>query len=338
MTDLDRVWFLLDRGRPQEALTTTGRLLASAPEDPDLHVAAAWALEDLGRLDESLVATTAALALAPEDLSALVLRGHVLLRTDRPAEAEEVLRTALRRRPHDVSALLTLSHALLAQERHDEAWKVVARARSLAPEDPDVHVEAGVVALWHRDEDPAACFERALALDPHHTRARHELLQLRPGSLREQAGTLSDLLRAEPQDVEYRRSVQDWADKTARRALLGAVLAWSVAALVGTGGLAAAVVTLLWWRRLQRDVPVGVRREARRLVPRTAYLVVVWLTTSATAVLAVALSIVPDPHGLAGALLPWFLVPWLLAPVWGLLRWMGGPVWVTTRLRRSLFS
>lgn len=338
MTDLDRVWFLLDRGRPQEALQATGRLLASSPEDADLHVALAWALDDLGRYEESLAATTTALALAPEDLSALVLRGHVLLRTDRPEEAEEVLRAAVRHRPTDVPALLALSHALLVQERPEEAWDVATRARSLAPQDPDVHVQAGLAAQWREEEDPAACFEQALALDPHHTRARHELLRVRPGSLRDQAETLGDLLRAEPQDADYRRSVQDWADRTARRSLLGAVFAWTVGGVLGTGGMAAAVVTLLWWRRLQRAVPAGVRREARRLVPRSAYLIVVWVTTVVTALLAVVLSVAPDPRGLAWALLPWLLGAWLYAPLWGLLRWMGGPLWVMTRLRRSLFS
>lgn len=321
----DRVAFLLDLGRHDEALAAAGRLLASSPGDPDLHVLLGRALDALGRDEEALAAAERALALRPADEDALLLRAYALVDLDRVPEAEGTLRLLLRGDPAHVPAHLALTLCLLVQQRVHDAWEAVTHLRTLAPDDADVHHAVGLVADLVPGQDAAASHRCALAIDPQHLPARHELMRAEPGSLREHARTLAGLLRADPQDADYRRSVQDWADRTARRALLGAVGALTVAGLVGVGGLAATVLVVLWWRRLLRDVPAGIRREVRRRLPRTPYLLVTWLVTVATALAAVVLTFAPDPHALLWPAIAWLVGPWLLVGVWGGARWLRLP-------------
>ncbi|WP_299055172.1 tetratricopeptide repeat protein [uncultured Nocardioides sp.] len=333
-----RVELLLDLGRAQEALGLAGRLLASSPDDPDLHVLLGRALDGLGRHDEALAAAGRALALRPDDADGLLLRAELLVGLDRGVEAEEAARALLRLDPEHPGAHVVLVGSLLLQQRTDEAWEAARRLRTLVPHDADAHHVAGLVAAFVPGEDAAECHRRALALDPQHAEARHELVRAEPGSLREHARTLAGVVGAHPQDTEYRRSIQDWADRTARRALLGAVLAWCVAGLGGVGGLAATVLLLWWWRRLLRDVPDPIRGEARRRLVRTPYLLLTWTVTVVTAVAAVVLTFAPEPRTLAWSLLGWLVVPWLLVPLWGATRWLRVPLWFTPRLVRALFS
>lgn len=97
-----------------------------------------------------------------------------------PASLEEAivrLETRLEDDPGEIDGWRLLGRSYAALEKPDKASMAFARAAALAPDDPDVLVDAAesrALATPQRtfDREAAAQLQRALRLQPHHQRAR----------------------------------------------------------------------------------------------------------------------------------------------------------------------
>ena len=136
----------LEAGQPEDALASAGRAVALDPTEEWPHRVASAALQQLGRPDEAVRAAEQAVRLAPYAW---------------PTHAA-----------YAVAACRVPRLRMLA-------WQAAGEAARLAPDEPQAHTAARVVAMecdW-REAAEQAC-RRVLALDPTDVDARHDLAAL----------------------------------------------------------------------------------------------------------------------------------------------------------------
>lgn len=314
---------LLELSRHREALDAVRTLLAEEPDAALLHGQASRALTGLGDHRGALEAAGRAAALAPAWPWAHRLCATALLELGRPQEAARAAHEAVRLQPDRA-----VNHEVYAQVLVDApgglptAWLAALHAVRLAPDDAGSHFTVGYVAGRRRDARTAIeAYRRTLAIDPEHATALHNLALLESGtSLRRRADGLAGALRLDPQRRAFHATADAWADRVVRRAWLGSLAALLVAALTGWGGLAGLVLLGLWWRRLMRQVPVGMRRLVRDRVPRSAYPALLAAATVLTCLLALATTVAPLDAGQRWALAAQATWPTVALAAWGLLR------------------
>ncbi|MGB5993924.1 MAG: tetratricopeptide repeat protein [Candidatus Deferrimicrobiaceae bacterium] len=92
------------------------------------------------------------------------------------AGGEKEYREVLSAFPHDVEALLGLSDVLAWQKRYRESGLILTELAKDRPDDPEVWVRKGKVALWDGNpEEAKRHFDRTLLLDPKNEEARKGL-------------------------------------------------------------------------------------------------------------------------------------------------------------------
>jgi YaiO family outer membrane protein len=92
------------------------------------------------------------------------------------AGGEKEYREVLSAFPRDVEALLGLSDVLAWQKRYRESGLILTELAKERPEDPEVWVRKGKVALWDGNpEEAKKYFDRTLLLDPKNEEARKGL-------------------------------------------------------------------------------------------------------------------------------------------------------------------
>ena len=92
------------------------------------------------------------------------------------AGGEQEYREVLSAFPHDVEALLGLSDVLAWQKRYRESGLILTELAKERPDDPEVRVRQGKVALWAgKPEEAKKYFDRTLFLDPGNEEARKGL-------------------------------------------------------------------------------------------------------------------------------------------------------------------
>src|SRR3546814_14049071 len=97
-----------------------------------------------------------------------------LIKTGHIAAATSQCRQRLAVEPQNAAIWGLLASALAVGGDINEAGKSLARAIASDPTEPAYHVQMGALyARLDRAADPAACFERALALAPQHLPALH---------------------------------------------------------------------------------------------------------------------------------------------------------------------
>jgi tetratricopeptide (TPR) repeat protein len=243
---------LVELGRNREALSLLAPLLASEPDNPSLHVAAARAHLGLGEHDAALSSASEAVRLHLTSEQAHRLRAIALHRLDRHFQAVAAAEEAVRLAPNGWQAQHTLALAKVGMSWDSTVVRAAERAVELAPNEPSTHVIRGLVAQKRGETSVArAAYKRALALDPHHAMALNNLAtlhRLRPG--RQLRGYVA-ALRADPQ----LRISRDNVVKVTRHRLIrlcwvglvGIALGAAASAVDGTGGtwFAAAVAVVL---------------------------------------------------------------------------------------------
>jgi tetratricopeptide (TPR) repeat protein len=118
----------------------------------------------------------------PDDARGLIGLGRSLVTLGQIAEAMTAFREAVAVQPLDGEARLTLARVLFATRNLPDAATHAVRALELLPNDPEAHFLVGrIQAVAGRFDQARASFERALALDPAHTRTRESLAQLDSG-------------------------------------------------------------------------------------------------------------------------------------------------------------
>lgn len=125
---------------------------------------------------------------ASGDITALALidRARILVTLDDPAAAEAALAEARKLRPDDGEARLLSATLLRRLGRLGEAREQIEQAARVAPGDPQVGLEAGVIAaLGGRDEAARASWQSVIEIAPESSEAesaRAYLRQLGPAS------------------------------------------------------------------------------------------------------------------------------------------------------------
>jgi cytochrome c-type biogenesis protein CcmH len=155
------------------------------------------------------------------------------------ADAITQLETELERDPAQLEGWRLLGQAYTTEQRFDEARVAYARAAALAPQDPDVLVEAAqarALAARERRFDAAAValLQRALQAQPQHQRARWFLgiAQRQAGRHAEAASTWESLLAQV--DAKTAASLRPQVDAARRDAGLPPLPATPTAAAAAT--------------------------------------------------------------------------------------------------------
>ena len=130
------------------------------------------------KFDGQAAASAPLQAIAATDLA------RVLVALQRPAEALAELETATVLQPDNAESWLLKATLLRRLDRIDEAQTAIERAGELAPLDPLVGLEAGVIALFSGREDAArASWQSVIDLGPDSPSAqtaRNYLAQIAP--------------------------------------------------------------------------------------------------------------------------------------------------------------
>jgi tetratricopeptide (TPR) repeat protein len=184
---------LVALGQAAEALPHLEYLCRRQPDNLEAQVDLARCQDRLGHPEEAVRLLDGVLARRPEFGPALAERGRLALQAGQAAAAETYLRQASRLQPGDATVHYQLAQALAQNGKAEEAKAVQARLKQIEqdlkdiqnivnvqmpqrPHDPQLHYEAGMIALRAGAPDEALrWFESALREDPRHA-ATHEAL------------------------------------------------------------------------------------------------------------------------------------------------------------------
>jgi hypothetical protein len=210
-----------------------------------------------GRYERALQAAKHTHVLAPGEALADVVASLALWKLGRTEEALARARGAVATDPHDFAAVSLLARILSVAGLHDDARAVAADAADLAPDQPEAHLTAGIVAAAAGERDAArASFRKVLALDPANGAAHHELARLRvrrrvndPAALADAASGFARAANAASgagrSDRSLEKVLRTFLSKTAYLLFIDAYLVGRVAASSnGTAARFAPVVLL----------------------------------------------------------------------------------------------
>ncbi|MFC0360283.1 tetratricopeptide repeat protein [Kytococcus schroeteri] len=259
-----RVQELLRLRRVDDAAAELSRATAESPEEARLHLL--WASLHLtaGRAEEARQAAERAVALAPDDPVTHIMLGDALRQGDQPKRALGALTRAVELDPHRAVGQRVLAQVLSDLKRYTQAVEAGRRAVELDPHAADSYFALGY-ALHDRWQGAAAdAYRQALAIDPHHHHAQHNLAGLgmrrdRQGSARE----FADLLGKDPTLTMPLRALDEMAASALQRthwALVVSLVAGLVSVLLlprpGGGVLGLVVLGLALWFAWSRFRPI----------------------------------------------------------------------------------
>lgn len=326
---VDRAETFLDLGRHDEARREVEAALVAEPGSAYLHGLHARAFVGLGDHEGALAAADRVVALAPAAATGHRQRAVSLLNLERGREALAAADEAVRREPD-----FWLHHALVAQVAAENpatlrlAWDAAMHTVHLAPDAADSHFTVGFVAGHRRDHRTAVeAYRRALAIDPGHATAMHNLALLQSGGdVRRIAEGVGGALRLDPQRADFRRTLDHQTRRTVVRiwasTVLGGLLALGSAVATDpdrpfvVGAVVVVAALLLWWGLTLRSLPRGVRRHAEdRVRADPALLLVLGCAVAGLLTIAVAAA-VPGTEVVGLTALLVLLVPGLPALLW----------------------
>jgi Flp pilus assembly protein TadD len=106
----------------------------------------------------------------------LLMMSRLLSENGRHGQAEYVLSRVIDQNPEFLPAYVELADIQISQERHNEATQTLRQAHELAPHDPVIANNLGVLLLRNRETEAAgAAFEAAVNADPDEARYRANL-------------------------------------------------------------------------------------------------------------------------------------------------------------------
>ncbi|MFW6198516.1 MAG: tetratricopeptide repeat protein [Acidobacteriota bacterium] len=135
----------LNRGDASEVQGILDELLAAAPDDPEVLVAAAKVRFSLADGQGAAAAVDAALEADPRHWEALYLRGLLLSRARAWAAARNALERSLQGNPTFPDTHALLGNVLAAMDRLDEAVEAYRTAIELEPRDPGHYLNLATV-------------------------------------------------------------------------------------------------------------------------------------------------------------------------------------------------
>jgi tetratricopeptide (TPR) repeat protein len=188
-------------------------------------------LGDSGDVESAANRWSEAVQLWPDNIAAWFALAQFHLQHQHAADSLRAFQQVLDRRPNHIEATWGLSLANQLAGRMDEARAQLERTATLAPHDPEVQFQLGLLLVRLGDSERGmACLQEALRLDPTHRGARITCARLlhRQGksdqALRELESALQltpnepELLSAQA-EIELQTGQHDAAQTTLRRAL-----------------------------------------------------------------------------------------------------------------------
>lgn len=259
---LARVQHLIVLDRTDQAAQELAAVSAAHPDEPRVHML--WSVVHQARQEpeRAIESVGRVLAVAPDHAPAHLLLGVVLRQAGDDRGAEEALRRAAALDPEDPTPHEILAQLLSDARRHREAVQAGRTAVELGPGDPDAHFALGYAAHDTQRALAVEAYEAALALDPQHVMAQHNLVGLRSRvSAGVRAQEYARVLARSPGSRLPLRSLDELAATALHRFHLALLV--TLFAVVGLGagvprpfgGLLAlsAVALTVWfgWRRLR---------------------------------------------------------------------------------------
>lgn len=157
-----------------EAIAAARELLASSPDDAQLHRLLAIAHRGNGDADMALESIDRALALEPEHATLHLERAGLLIGARRIADAQNALGEATGLNPNQFDAYLMQARLALGQGDLDAAERHVRLAARVAPDHPGVAAVEGMLALRRGDGASAlAILSAAAQSSPGDTQLRY---------------------------------------------------------------------------------------------------------------------------------------------------------------------
>ena len=169
-------FWLMESGRPDEALVHIENALRLEPGFPDAHLNRGKLLTGKGRPQEALESFDRVLRVSPDSGRALYGKGIALAQLGRFDEAVTPLLEAREKNPRHYDTLNNLGVVLFRLSRFTEARAPLEQAIALSPERHEGHNNLGLVmsALGHRDE-AIRLFREALRQKPDYGIAERNL-------------------------------------------------------------------------------------------------------------------------------------------------------------------
>jgi hypothetical protein len=185
---LERAAALLELGRPAQGRELCAAAVAADPADVDAWVLLSRCCFALDEFDACVHAAEQALAVDPRQAVALRQRALALIVRAEGGGPGKELRVDAARMAIEVDPEHWFGHALLARalrsgpgdgQRWESVWpsyQAALRARELAPDNAGAHFAVGLAAVaMRRSSEAEEAYRAALALDPQHVQARHNL-------------------------------------------------------------------------------------------------------------------------------------------------------------------
>jgi Flp pilus assembly protein TadD len=190
---------LNDLTRHREAEAEGRTLVASDASDPIAWSTLAMALRDQNRLNEAEQAYRQAIRARPTYGAAHHNLGSVLSRLDRAEEALACLDRAEALGIKGFELAFNRGRALLSAYRLDEAEAAFERATTLAPNDPEAHVNLARIRFMRGDPDFARSLTKAIAASPKNAELRllSALIMRRAGDLGAAQIILRELIKTD---------------------------------------------------------------------------------------------------------------------------------------------
>ncbi len=199
---------LYDLRRWRECIAAMRRLLASNPQDADLHAYIAYALDELHEYKDALVDVDSALGIDPENEWYYRLRSSILTSLDRDDEALSAAREAVRCAPTGVLARGRLAHAAVTIGLNDEALEAADAAIRLGPQRTNAWSAKARALNAVGDRDGAiAAYRKVLAIDPENSYAHGELAWILEGD--DGLAQARRALQVDPQSTYKMRGLAD---------------------------------------------------------------------------------------------------------------------------------
>ena len=146
---------LLARSADKNGVLTLMQSLAKPyPSVPDAHFAVAQAASNAGQNGVALAAAREALRLRPEWEQAALLQGQ-LLHSEAPAQALEFYRSYLKQHPKAMDVRLGYARLLVGEKQYAGARDEFEQLLKEFPDNPDVTMAVGLLALQLNDFDAA---------------------------------------------------------------------------------------------------------------------------------------------------------------------------------------
>lgn len=209
---IERVRFLLSRGRYERAEAEVRSALMYDPHDPETLLLLALVLSHQDRVEEALEPAQQAVSLDPFMVYARYILSTILYRLGRLEESDRALNEALRLDPEDVTLLAALAARQIARQELDAALETAERGLNVDPQ-KGVLLYLKALALWSRGDNRQAwpVAERFLQLAPHDARAHSVVghIQSALGNFAEAEEHYREALRLDPESLEAQEGLLD---------------------------------------------------------------------------------------------------------------------------------